>query len=151
MPTTPTVSPPSSRPTSSPSSPTMGTRRSICSSAPITNSASAAALALAGRHDLDAGACAGLDVDVLGARRQPTHDAQLRRALQRRGVQRDRGRDDDRAHAVQGVAEDMGLLGQLGRVANGVARSEPGQHVRIQRFDDQHVHHGNHDCVTGPA
>jgi hypothetical protein len=43
------VAPPSSRPTSKPSALSTGTRLSICSSAPIMNSASAAALALIGR------------------------------------------------------------------------------------------------------
>ena len=40
------MAPPSSRPTSKPSALTTGTRRSMASSAPIMNSASAAALAV---------------------------------------------------------------------------------------------------------
>jgi hypothetical protein len=46
MPTSPTVQAPSSRPTSMPSAPTTGTRRSSESSAPIMNSASACAVAV---------------------------------------------------------------------------------------------------------
>ena len=46
MPISPTVAPPSSRPTISPSDDSTGMRRSIASSAPIMNSASASAEAV---------------------------------------------------------------------------------------------------------
>ena len=106
----------------------------------------------AGRaNDLDAGTRAGLDIDILGPRRQPPHDAQGRRPLQRQRIQRHAGRNDDGARALETFAERVRLLRQLGRIVHGVAGRQPVQHVGVQWFDDQHVHRSRHESVTAPA
>ena len=86
MPTRPMVAPPSSRPASEPSAPRTGTRRSSDSIAPMTNSASARALAVRLRTTSTLAPLAGLEVDVLGAGADPADRAQHRREIERLGV-----------------------------------------------------------------
>ena len=117
-----------------------GTRRSSCSIAPIANSASAPALAVPGAHDLDAGARAGLEVDVLGAGAQPADGAQHRREVQRLRVQRHRRRRDQRAHVEQRLAQRARIARELGRKAHRMARVDPLQDLGFERLDDQDIH-----------
>jgi hypothetical protein len=56
------------------------------------------------------------------------------------GVQRDRRRDDQRAHVVQRLPERPRVVRQLRRVAHGVARRQPLHDFVFQRFDDQQIH-----------
>ena len=140
MPISPTVEPPSSRPTSRPSALSTGTRRSIASSAPIMNSASATALAVTLRTT-STPARPQASTSMFSAPELSRPDgAQHRRVVQHLGIERDRGRDDQRTHVEQRLAQRTWIACQLGRIAHGMAFAEPLHDLRLERFNDQDVH-----------
>ena len=137
MPTMPMVVPPSSRPTTEPSVPRTGTRRSSDSIAPIMNSASARALAVRLRTTSTWRALAGLEVDVLGAGADAADGAQHRREIEHLARRADRGRHDHGAHVVERPAQLARVEGELGRMAHPVARAQPFHHIGFEGIDDR--------------
>ncbi len=93
---------------------------------------------IAGPHHFDARACASLEVDILGARRQAAHRPQQRRTGQRIGIERDGGRDDQGLHMAQRLAQATRVTRQIGCKAHRMPRQQPLHHVRVEGLDDQH-------------
>ncbi len=89
---------------------------------------------------LDAGAAAGIEVDVLGARTQAPDGAQDRREVQHLRVERHRGRNDQRADVEQRLAQCARVAGQLGGISNGMAFAQPLHDLGFERLNDQDVH-----------
>ena len=103
-------------------------------------------------HHFDAGARAGVEIDVLGARAHAADGAQQRCIVQGGGIECNGGRNDQRAHVEQRMPQRPRVARQLRRVSHGVALAEPLHDLGFQRFDDQHIHafslSGVHTCLA---